>query len=94
MQSTFGELVRGFKIFIFKKISMTKVVYKRGIKKEDFIDDDEIIYFYDNNIAYIIVKKDNHYIIRKKKIFNNQLLLEKNIKTSSQILGFFKKKVI
>ena len=65
---------------------MTKVVYNRNIKKEDFFDSDELIFYKDSNIAFIIVKKDNNYIIRKKKVFNNQLLDERIVKTIPQVL--------
>ena len=64
-----------------------KIVYKRKLKKEDFIDfGEQIIYYKDNNIAFIIVKHDNTYFIRKKKIFNNHLMLEMVVKTVSQAL--------
>lgn len=64
-----------------------KIVYKRKLKKEDFIDfDEQIIYYKDDNIGFIIVKQDNTYFIRKKKIFNNHLMLEMVVKTVSQAL--------
>lgn len=64
-----------------------KIVYKRKLKKEDFINfDEQIIYYKDDNIAFIIVKADNTYFVRKKKIFNNQLMLEIAAKTINQIL--------
>ena len=66
---------------------MSKLVYKRSLKKEDFIDfGEQIMFFKDNNIAYIIVKKDSNFIIRKKKIFNNHQIDEKNVKTIGQVL--------
>lgn len=64
-----------------------KIVYKRKLKKEDFVNfDEQIIYYKDDNIAFIIVQTDNTYFVRKKKIFNNQLMLEKAAKTINQIL--------
>ncbi len=64
-----------------------KIVYKRKLKKEDFVNfDEQIIYYKDDNIAFIIVKTDNTYFVRKKKIFNNQLMLEIAAKTINQIL--------
>lgn len=64
-----------------------KIVYKRKLKKEDFVNfDEQIIYYKDDNIAFIIVQTDNTYFIRKKKIFNNQLMLEIAAKTINQIL--------
>lgn len=64
-----------------------RIVYKRKLKKEDFVDfGEQIIYYKDNNIAFIIVKQDNTYFIRKKKIFNNYLMLEMVVKTVSQAL--------
>ena len=66
---------------------MSRLVYNRSLKKEDFIDfGEQIIFFKDNNIAYIIVKKDSSYIIRKKKIFNNYQISERIAKTISQVL--------
>lgn len=66
---------------------MSRLVYKRDLKKTDFQDFGErIIFFKDNNIAYIIVKKDSNYIIRKKKIFNNYQIGERSAKTISQVL--------
>lgn len=66
---------------------LMKIVYKRKLKKEDFIDfGDQLIYYKDDNIAFIIVPHDTNYFIRKKKIFNNQLMLEIVVKTISQIL--------
>ena len=66
---------------------MSRLVYKRSLKKEDFIDfGEQIIFFKDNNIAYIIVKKDSSYIIRKKKIFNNYQISERIAKTVPQVL--------
>ncbi len=64
-----------------------KIVYKRKLKKEDFINfDEQIIYYKDDNIAFIIVQTDNTYFVRKKKIFNNQLMLEIAAKTINQVL--------
>ena len=64
-----------------------KIVYKRKLKKEDFVNfDEQIIYYKDYNIAFIIVRADNTYFVRKKKIFNNQLMLEIAAKTINQIL--------
>lgn len=64
-----------------------RIVYKRKLKKEDFIDfDDQIIYYKNDNIAFIITQKDNTYFIREKKIFNNYLINESSVKTISQIL--------
>lgn len=65
---------------------MTKIIYNRKVKQEDFLDDDTLIFYKDSNIAYIIVKKDSNYIVRKKKVFNNQLMDERTIKTIPQIL--------
>lgn len=64
-----------------------KIVYKRKLKKEDFVNfDEQIIYYKDDNIAFIIVQTDNTYFVRKKKIFNNQLMLEIAAKTIKQVL--------
>ena len=64
-----------------------KIVYKRKLKKEDFIDfDDQIIYYKNDNIVFIITQKDNTYFVREKKIFNNYLISESSVKTISQIL--------
>ena len=64
-----------------------KIVYKRKLKKEDFVNfDEQIIYYKDDNIAINIVQADNTYFVRKKKIFNNQLMLEIAAKTINQIL--------
>lgn len=64
-----------------------RIVYKRKLKKEDFVNfDEQIIYYKDDNIAFIIVQTDNTYFVRKKKIFNNQLMLEKAAKTINQVL--------
>ena len=64
-----------------------KIVYKRKLKKEDFLDfNDQIIYYKDNNIAFVITQKDNTYFVRKKKIFNNFLIEENSVKTIKQIL--------
>lgn len=65
---------------------MTKVIYKRNIRQEDFLDSDELIFYKNNNIAFIIIKKDNNYFVRKKKVFNNQLLEERTVKTIPQVL--------
>jgi hypothetical protein len=65
---------------------MTKVIYKRSLKKSDFLDDDRLIFYENDNIVYIIVNKDSHYIIRKKKVFNGQIIYDKKCKTSEQIL--------
>ena len=66
---------------------MSRLVYKRNLKKTDFNDfNEQIIFFKDNNIAYIIVQKDAYYIIRKKKIFNNYQISERTAKTVSQVL--------
>ena len=66
---------------------MSRLVYKRSLKKEDFTDfEEQIMFFKDNNIAYIIVKKDTDFIIRKKKIFNNYQINEKSVKTIGQVL--------
>lgn len=66
---------------------MSRIIYNRKLKKNDFTDfDGELIFFKDNNIAFIIVEKDTNFIIRKKKIFNNQQISEKTVKTVSQIL--------
>ena len=66
---------------------MSRLVYKRSLKKDDFIDfGEQIMFFKDNNIAYIIVKKDSNFIIRKKKIFNNNQINERTAKTVSQVL--------
>ena len=64
-----------------------KIIYKRKLKKEDFVNfDEQIIYYKDDNIAFIIVQTDNTYFVRKKKIFNNQLMLEIAAKTINQVL--------
>lgn len=64
-----------------------RIVYKRKLKKEDFVNfDEQIIYYKDDNIAFIIVQTDNTYFVRKKKIFNNQLMLEIAAKTINQVL--------
>ena len=64
-----------------------EIVYKRKLKKEDFVNfDEQIIYYKDDNIAFIIVQTDNTYFVRKKKIFNNQLMLEIAAKTINQVL--------
>lgn len=64
-----------------------RIVYKRKLKKEDFIDfQDQIIYYKDDNIAFIIVKKDNAFFVRKKKIFNNQQMSETSVKTVAQVI--------
>ena len=64
-----------------------KIVYKRKLKKDDFVNfDEQIIDYKDDNIAFIIVRADNTYFVRKKKIFNNQLMLEIAAKTINQIL--------
>ena len=64
-----------------------RIIYKRPLKKEDFIDFDEQIIFYKNdNIAFVIVQTDNTYFVRKKKIFNNYQLEETSVKTISQVL--------
>ena len=76
-------------LFIFNNIcdKMSRLVYKRALKKEDFIDfGEQIMFFKDSNIAYIIVKKDTNYIIRKKKIFSNHQISERTAKTISQVL--------
>lgn len=65
---------------------MTKIVYNRQLKQEDFLDDDELIFYKDSNIAFIIVKKDSNYFVRKKKVFNNQLMDERTVKTIPQVL--------
>lgn len=66
---------------------MSRLVYKRDLKKTDFNDfNEQIMFFKDNNIAYIIVQKDSNYIIRKKKIFNNYQIDERSAKTISQVL--------
>ena len=66
---------------------MSRLVYKRPLVKEDFLDfGEQIMFFKDDNIAYIIVKKDPNFIIRKKKIFNNYQINEKSVKTISQVL--------
>ena len=66
---------------------MSRLVYQRSLKKEDFVDfGEQIMFFKDSNIAYIIVKKDSNFIIRKKKIFNNHQIDEKSVKTISQVL--------
>lgn len=66
---------------------MSRIVYKRQLKKEDFIDfGEQIIFYKDNNIAFIIVKKDTNFIIRRKKIFNNEQTAEKQVRTISQVL--------
>ena len=68
-----------------------KIVYKRKLKKEDFVNfDEQIIYYKDDNIAFIIVQADNTYFVRKKKIFNNQLMLEIAAKTINQVLKIVK----
>lgn len=68
-----------------------KIVYKRELKKKDFVDfKDQIIYFKDDNIAFIIVEYNDSYIIRQKKIFNNKQINEYTVKTIGQVL----KKVI
>lgn len=70
---------------------LMKIVYKRKLKKEDFVDfEDQIIYYKNDNIAFIIVSHDANYFVRKKKIFNNQLLLEVPVKTINQILKIVK----
>ena len=66
---------------------MSRLVYKRPLQADDFIDfGEQIIFFKDNNLAYIIVEKDSNFIIRKKKIFNNHQIDERIVKTVSQIL--------
>ena len=64
-----------------------RIIYKRPLKKEDFIDfDEQIILYKDDNIAFIIVQVDNSYFVRKKKIFNNFQIDETSVKTINQIL--------
>jgi len=64
-----------------------RIIYKREMKKEDFIDfDEQIIYFKNDNIAFVIVKTDNTYFVRKKKIFNNYQVSESSVKTIQQVL--------
>ena len=66
---------------------MSRIVYGRTLKKDDFADfDEQIIFYKDNNIAFIIVKKDTNFIVRKKKIFNNEQIDEYQVKTVSQVL--------
>lgn len=68
---------------------MTKVIHKRRLNKNDFLDDDRLIFYKNDNIVYVIVKKDSypdHYIMRKKKVFNGQIIYEKKYKTYEQIL--------
>lgn len=66
---------------------MSRLVYKRSLQKDDFIDfGEQIMFFKDNNIAYIIVKKDSNFLIRKKKIFNNHQISERTVSTVSQVL--------
>ena len=66
---------------------MSRLVYQRSLKKEDFIDfGEQIMFFKDNNIAYIIVRKDSNFIIRKKKIFSNYQIDEKSVNTIGQVL--------
>ena len=66
---------------------MSRLVYKRSLKKDDFVDfGEQIMFFKDSNVAYIIVKKDPNFIIRKKKIFNNHQIDETTVKTVSQVL--------
>lgn len=65
------------------------IVYNRKLKKDDIqaiSDDEELIYFKDNNIAYTINQVSNNYVIRKKKIFNNEMVDERFLKTSEQII--------
>ena len=73
---------------------MTKVIHKRKIKRNDFLDDDRLIFYENDNIVYVIVKKQsypNNYIVRKKKVFNGQIIYEKKYKTYEQILLSFNK---
>lgn len=66
---------------------MSRLIYKRKLQNDDFIDfGEQIIFFKDNNLAYIIVEKDSNYIIRKKKIFNNHQVDERTVKTIPQVL--------
>ena len=68
-----------------------RIVYKRKLKKEDFVDfQDQIIYYKDDNIAFVIVKQDNAFFVRKKKIFNNQQMSETSVKTVAQVLKVVK----
>lgn len=70
---------------------MSRIVYGRKLRKEDFTDfSEQLIFYKDNNIAFIIVKKDANFIIRKKKIFNNEQINEKTVKTMSQVLKIVK----
>lgn len=65
------------------------IVYRRKIEKNDIDtleEKEELIYYRDNNIAYLINRLDNGYIMRKKKIFNNQLIDERRLKTSTQLI--------
>lgn len=71
---------------------MTKVIHKRNLKKDDFLDDDRLIFYKNDNIVYVIVNKDSHFIIRKKKVFNGQMVYEKKYKTPEQILLHFNKR--
>ena len=64
-----------------------RIIYKRQLKKEDFIDfKEQIIFFKDDNIAFVIVQNNDSYFIRKKKIFNNYQIEESVVKTINQVL--------
>lgn len=77
-----------FEAYLFLNVvKMSRLVYKRSLNKDDFIDfGEQIMFFKNSNVAYIIVKKDTYYIIRKKKIFNNYQVSERTAKTISQVL--------
>ena len=65
------------------------IVYNRELRKKDILnlkDDEELIFYKDNNIAFTINHVDTQYVLRKKKIFNNELVSERFVKTSEQVL--------
>ena len=68
------------------------IVFNRKLQKTDFDniiendDYDDIIYYLDNNVAYVINKINKKYIVRRYKIFNRQLVDERMVKTTEQVL--------
>ena len=53
---------------------MSRLVYKRSLKKEDFIDfKEQIMFFKDNNIAYITIIMREYVKIFLKHFQNFQL---------------------
>ena len=65
------------------------IVYNRKLEKKDILNlraEEELIFYKDNNIAFTINQIDNNYVLRKKKIFNNELVDERFLKTTEQII--------